>query len=211
MQQLRRRRSSCGECGDDCGACCQRNFCFHPLRWIGSLFYAGTWCGPSCGNTYWGEGISDPPACHEPCNRGGQWTGRSGCASCNHGGDARRRRHVAGYPRARRSRTIRCWNPRRPQTPTKATRRLRPMTTSAKRAESSGGRETRGNVPRVSFRCANRRRTACPLRKVRLSVLTKSAPRSVPRRSTVDNILPAKRPTCRSRTARRPSARRFSG
>ena len=35
--------------------CCQRNFCFHPLRWIGRLFYCGTWCGPSCGETYWGE------------------------------------------------------------------------------------------------------------------------------------------------------------
>ena len=71
---------------NDCGGCCQRNFCFHPLGWIGSLFYCGTWCGPSCGNTYWGEGISDPPACHEPCSRGGQWTGHGGCASCNHGG-----------------------------------------------------------------------------------------------------------------------------
>lgn len=75
---------SCGKCCDEC--CCQRNFCFHPLRWIGSLFYCGTWCGPCCGSTYWGEGISDPPDCHDPCNRNGHWTGRSGCASCNHGG-----------------------------------------------------------------------------------------------------------------------------
>jgi hypothetical protein len=56
------------------------------LRWIGRLFYAGTWCGPSCGDAYWGEVVSDPPACREPCNRNGQWTGRSGCASCNHDG-----------------------------------------------------------------------------------------------------------------------------
>ncbi len=77
---------NCGSCCDECGTCCQRNFCFHPFRWIGSLFYAGTWCGPSCGNTYWGEGISDPPDCHDPCNRTGQWTGRGGCANCNHGG-----------------------------------------------------------------------------------------------------------------------------
>jgi hypothetical protein len=77
---------SCGECGDECGGCCQRNFCFHPLRWFGKLFYAGTWCGPCCGNTYWGECVNDPPACHEPCNHDGHWTGRSGCSSCNHGG-----------------------------------------------------------------------------------------------------------------------------
>jgi len=79
-------RGSCGQCDNECGSCCQQNFCFHPLRWIGSLFYCGTYCGPSCGNTYWCEGINDPPACHEPCNRGGQWTGHTGCASCNHGG-----------------------------------------------------------------------------------------------------------------------------
>ena len=72
------RGTSCGACGDDCGSCCQSNFCIHPFRWIGNLFYAGTWCGPRCGNTYWGEGISDPPDCHDPCNRNGQWTGRSG-------------------------------------------------------------------------------------------------------------------------------------
>ncbi len=80
-------RETCGECGNECGGCCcQRNFCFHPLRWFGSLFYCGTWCAPNCGNTYWGEGISDPPACHDPCSRGGQWTGHGGCANCNRGG-----------------------------------------------------------------------------------------------------------------------------
>ncbi|MGO9109094.1 MAG: hypothetical protein ACLP9L_07675 [Thermoguttaceae bacterium] len=77
---------NCNACGDECGGCCQRNFCFQPLRWVGRLFYADTWCGPSCGNTYWGEAISDPPDCHDPCNRRGQWTGRGGCASCNRGG-----------------------------------------------------------------------------------------------------------------------------
>lgn len=79
-------RKSCGECGDECGTCCHSNFCFHPFRWIGKLFYSGTWCGPSCGDTYWGEGISDPPACHDPCNCNGHWTGNGGCASCNHEG-----------------------------------------------------------------------------------------------------------------------------
>jgi hypothetical protein len=76
---------SCSECGDECGSCCQRNFCFHPFRWIGRLFYCGTWCGPSCGGTYWGESVSDPPDCSDPCTRGGHWTGRTGCANCNHG------------------------------------------------------------------------------------------------------------------------------
>ena len=79
-------RHACDECGGECGRCCQSNFCFHPFRWIGRLFYCGTWCGPSCGEMYWGEGISDPPACHEPCDRDGHWTGHKGCASCNRGG-----------------------------------------------------------------------------------------------------------------------------
>jgi hypothetical protein len=79
------RCATCGSCGDDCGGCCQRNFCFHPLRWIGRLFYCGTWCGPSCDGTYWGEAVSDPPDCCEPCTRGAHWTGRTGCANCNHG------------------------------------------------------------------------------------------------------------------------------
>ena len=79
-------RSTCSDCGDECGSCCQRNFCFHPLRWIGGLFYAGTWCGPGCGNACRSETINDPPDGCEPCNRAGHWTGRSGCASCNHGG-----------------------------------------------------------------------------------------------------------------------------
>ncbi len=77
----------CSACGDECGSSCQRNFCFHPLRALGKLFYAGTWCGPCCGNTYWGECISDPPACHDPCSRDGHYASRSGgCASCNRGG-----------------------------------------------------------------------------------------------------------------------------
>ncbi|MGA2256439.1 MAG: hypothetical protein ABSG53_17460 [Thermoguttaceae bacterium] len=78
--------SSCGQCSDECGGCCQRNFCFHPLRWIGGLFNSCTWCGPSCCNTYRGECVSDPPDSCEPCNRDGHWTGRSGCANCNHRG-----------------------------------------------------------------------------------------------------------------------------
>lgn len=68
---------SCSENGDECGSCCQRNFCFRPLRAIGRLFSWGTWCGPSY--------CESPDSC-ESCNRGGQQTGRSGCSSCNRGG-----------------------------------------------------------------------------------------------------------------------------
>jgi len=81
-----RNNASCNECADECGSCCQRNFCFHPLRWIGGLFYAGTWCGPSCCGFYRGEVIDDPADCCDPCDRVGRWTGRGGCATCNHGG-----------------------------------------------------------------------------------------------------------------------------
>ena len=111
---------------------------------------AGTWCGPSCGNTYWGETISDPPDCHEPCNRGGHWTGRSGCASCNHGG-----MHESGdmspVPEARRSRTTGDGTHAGPETAnegdaTGSGRQLRSL-----EFESLGAKRLAGDVPRVSF------------------------------------------------------------
>jgi hypothetical protein len=63
---------SCGECSDDC---CQRNFCFHPLRAIGRLFTVSTWCGQGCGNSC------------ETCNQCGAKAHRSGCTNCGHGGN----------------------------------------------------------------------------------------------------------------------------
>jgi hypothetical protein len=112
----------CNACGDECGSSCQSNFCFHPFQWIGKLFYAGTWCGPSCRNTYWGEVVSDPPACREPCNCNGQYTGRSGCASCNRGAAMQESGDMSPYPTG----TMLPDDPEpipAPQTPTKAMRR----------------------------------------------------------------------------------------
>lgn len=40
-------------------------------------------CGSGCGGIYWGEWISDPPACCDPCNDCGCWV-EEPC--CNHGG-----------------------------------------------------------------------------------------------------------------------------
>ena len=103
---------SCGDSCDDCcdepcgrscgrGVCCDRTPC-GPLTFIFSIFNANTWRGPSCGERYWGDFYSDPPACHDPCDRCGNYVGRSaygndwgsvrgyssgvsggGCSNCN--------------------------------------------------------------------------------------------------------------------------------
>jgi len=114
---------SCGQCGDDCGSCCQRNFCFHPLRWIGGLFSSCTWCGPSCCNVYGGEMISDPPDCCDPCNRAGHWTGHGRNAIGNpvgeyEGGD------VSPIPDGATLQDDPVMEPVPTKAPTKATRRV---------------------------------------------------------------------------------------
>ena len=79
---------SCGECGPGCGGgcgCWQPLWWFHPLRWVSRLFCCPTWCGPCCGERYWGEFYNDPPEFWDPCDSHGNWTGRS-CSSCGHGG-----------------------------------------------------------------------------------------------------------------------------
>ena len=72
----------CGEaCGGPCGAC--RRHC-GPLTFVFDLLGMGCgFCGESCGERYWGE-PSDPPACHDPCDGCGNWTG----GGCNCGGPA---------------------------------------------------------------------------------------------------------------------------
>ena len=50
-----------------------------------------TWCGPSCGERYWGDFYSDPPDCWDPCDCHGNFTG-GGCHSCRNG-------HGGGYSR----------------------------------------------------------------------------------------------------------------
>jgi len=61
------------ECGNGCGP--------HPLRWLWGLFDWNCDCG--CGEKYWGD-WSDPPDCHDPCDRCGHYVGR-GCYGGNCG------------------------------------------------------------------------------------------------------------------------------
>ena len=102
-----RRPLSQAACGEDCcsGPCdncgcddgCQRNFCFHPFRWIGGLFYSNTWCGScgggcGCGNGCDGGYASQGAGGYSGGSSGGYSegysgyaSGRPGCKNCNRG------------------------------------------------------------------------------------------------------------------------------
>jgi hypothetical protein len=98
---------ACGpSCGPSCGprggahACC---LCIpKPIVWCGNCNECGPSacedcscpsdcgllacmrrhksCGMGCSEIYWGEWLSDPPDCCDPCDQCyGQWTGHSGC------------------------------------------------------------------------------------------------------------------------------------
>jgi hypothetical protein len=81
---------SCSPCGDSCndvcadpcgnGSCC-RTWHRGPLSCLFALFMGGYWCGPSCGNRYWGDFYSDSPDCWDPCDGHGNYTGGK-CRSC---------------------------------------------------------------------------------------------------------------------------------
>ena len=82
-------------CGGSCGGggcditCDEGNCgrgCFNPLAplgWVVRLLGCGCPCGGCDRESYWGDFYSDPPACHEPCDRQGNWQGRG----CGCGGD----------------------------------------------------------------------------------------------------------------------------
>ena len=40
------------------------------------------WCGPNCGQRYWGDFYGDPPDCWDPCDGHGNYTGGCGCQTC---------------------------------------------------------------------------------------------------------------------------------
>jgi hypothetical protein len=62
----------CGP-GAPCGAgCCDG---CGPLGFCEGLLT----CGSGCGEMYWGEWLSDPPACCDPCDPCGQWVGSCCC------------------------------------------------------------------------------------------------------------------------------------
>jgi len=55
---------------ETCGEC-QPGLCHHP--WLWSRAKSALSCGAGCGDVYWGEWASDPPACDDGCG---------GCDSC---------------------------------------------------------------------------------------------------------------------------------
>lgn len=81
----------CGGCCDPCcNACCRgpisavvhaaETVVAAPIAWVGSLFSAHCYYGPSCGETYYGDWYSSPPDCCEPCGLHGEWIG-DGCST----------------------------------------------------------------------------------------------------------------------------------
>ncbi len=62
--------SSCDSCdGAGCGAC---GIALNPLQHLHNLR-----CGDGCGEVYWGEWLSDPPDCVDPCDDCGFFNGQS--------------------------------------------------------------------------------------------------------------------------------------
>lgn len=81
---------SCGSCDDPCAdpcgdTCYGRPWHRGPLSCVFALFMPRTWCGPVCGERYWGDFYSDSPDCHDPCDGCGNYTG-GGCQSCGNSG-----------------------------------------------------------------------------------------------------------------------------
>lgn len=69
--------AACGSCdgGGSCGTagCCSGSH-------LGSCIKNALTCGAGCGDVYWGEWTSDPPASCDPCDDYGNWTGQGYCA-----------------------------------------------------------------------------------------------------------------------------------
>lgn len=74
---------SCGaDCGSSCGACAPcgpsltcSECCGGIKYWLNGRCYAGR----SCGQRYWGEWVSDPPYCCDPCNQCADFVGPRCC------------------------------------------------------------------------------------------------------------------------------------
>jgi hypothetical protein len=66
----------CGECGAPACACRCR-LVRGPLSFVFALFTAGSYrgCWGGCGERYWGDWYGDPPACCDPCDCNGHFTG----------------------------------------------------------------------------------------------------------------------------------------
>jgi len=88
--------ATCDPCSDPCGSGSYGR-CWHrgPLSCLFALLAPNTWCGPSCGERYWGDFYSDAPDCSDPCDNYGNYTG-SGCHNCG-GSHGRVHGHHDGY------------------------------------------------------------------------------------------------------------------
>jgi|GEM_PF-954312 len=70
-------RGGCNECGD-CGGGSYYHCGLLPMA-RARLGMHGT-CGRGCGEVYWGEWVSDPPDCCDPCNSCGDWQNQQCCS-----------------------------------------------------------------------------------------------------------------------------------
>lgn len=84
----------CSDCASDCNtgspgtfpaSCgnCVTGHCGGASGMLLPLLSTKLACGSGCGGIYWGEWISDPPACCDPCNDCGGWVDEP---CCNYGG-----------------------------------------------------------------------------------------------------------------------------
>ena len=75
-----RYQGACGgaECDicDPCSPCYYGEYSpFGPLAAVLRIFRPITWMGPACGERYWGDYMSYPPDCCDPCDCYGNYTG----------------------------------------------------------------------------------------------------------------------------------------
>ena len=67
--------AECDPC-DPCGPCHYGHYSpLGPFAFVFRIFRPVTWVGPSCGERYWGDYLSDPPDCCDPCDCYGNYTG----------------------------------------------------------------------------------------------------------------------------------------
>lgn len=69
---------SCDSCGDVCRpkTCHDKTYC-GPLTPIFALLTRDCWMGSGCGERYWGDFYGDPPDRCDPCDRCGNYIGRT--------------------------------------------------------------------------------------------------------------------------------------
>jgi len=83
---------SCGVAG--CGSCAGASAACGS-RYLADCATRALTCGSGCGEVYWGEWANDPPACKDPCDDCGNWTGEAyGAPHCK---PLQGIRHLWGY------------------------------------------------------------------------------------------------------------------